>query len=53
MDLIHAIKTDADILPLVDKTHQLLYRTVELSDDILDREHHTQGQAAIDDSRSR
>lgn len=42
MYFIHTVETDADILLRVDELDQLLNWAIELSDDVLHSQHHTQ-----------
>ena len=51
--LIDAFEADADVLHRVEQRHQPLYRSAELTYDILHGEHHTQSHRAIDNSACR
>ena len=51
MDLVHAVEADAHVLPLIYESHQLFDRAIELADDVLNREHHPQREASVDDGR--
>ena len=48
VNLIDSFQTDFHILNGIEEVHELLHRRVELSDDILHGEHHTQGHVPLD-----
>ena len=48
MNLIDTFQADFHILNGIEEVHELLHRRVELSDDILHGEHHTQGHVPLD-----
>ena len=52
VNLIDTFQTDFHILNGIEEVHELLHRRVELSDDILHGEHHTQGHVPLDYRRS-
>ena len=47
VDFVHAVKADAYVLPWVDKLNKLFHRAVELSDDVLYRQHHTECHISV------
>ena len=51
MNFIHAIETDAYILPRIDKLNKLFYRAVKLSDNILNCQHHTERHISLYNGR--
>ena len=46
-DLAHPFQRDLYILPAIDKLHELFDRGIQLSDDILDRKHHSERQVSV------
>ena len=52
MDLAHPFQTNLHVLPTIKKLHELFHRSVQLPDNILYSQHHTQRQATPDHSRS-
>ena len=51
-DLAHPFQTNLHVLPTIKKLHELFHRSVQLPDNILYSQHHTQRQAPPDHSRS-
>ena len=47
VDFVHAVKADAYVLPRVDELDELLHGAVELSDDVLHRQHHTECHVSV------
>lgn len=43
-DFTHAFKRYLHILPSINKLNKLFYRCIQLAYDVLDGQHHTQGQ---------
>ena len=47
MNFVHTVKADAHVLPRIDKLNELFHGAVELPDDVLHRQHHAEGHAAV------
>ena len=47
MYFVHTVKADAYVLPRVDELDELLHGAVELSDDVLYRQHHTERHVSV------
>ena len=53
VNLVYALKAYLHVLQRVEKSHQLVYGTVELAYYILHREHHTERKLPVDHRRCR
>ena len=52
-DFTHALQGDLHVLPAIDELDELFHRRVQLSDDVLDGQHHTEREVPVDDGSRR